>query len=52
MRQFAAASGVEAAEIEPGPDVVTDAQILEWIRDNSVNGYHAACSCESLRSLP
>lgn len=52
MRQFAAASGVEAAETEPGPDVVTDAQILEWIRDNSVNGYHAACSCESLRSPP
>ena len=52
LRQFAAATGVDSAETEPGPSVVTDAQILEWIRNNSVNGYHAACSCESLRSLP
>lgn len=52
LRQLAAASGVQAAEIEPGPDFVTDAQILDWIRDNAVNGYHAACSCEYLGLPP
>ncbi len=28
-------------EFSPGKDVVTDAQILGWIRNNSQTGYHA-----------
>ena len=31
LRQLAAELGIQAAEIQPGPDVVTDAQILDWI---------------------
>lgn len=50
LREFADASGVQAAETAPGPNVTTDAQILDWIRNNSVNGYHIACSCESFDS--
>lgn len=48
LREFAEASGVRVREVLPGPDVKSDAEIEQWVRDNAVNGYHAACSCESL----
>ncbi|RMZ10969.1 hypothetical protein D0860_03636 [Hortaea werneckii] len=46
LREFAEASGVRVREVLPGPDVKSDAEIEQWVRDNAVNGYHAACSCK------
>lgn len=33
-------------EYHPGPDVKTDAQILEFIRDNVMTLWHASCTCK------
>ena len=32
-------------EFSPGKHVETDAQILDWIRNNSQTGYHAMGTC-------
>ncbi|KAE8373501.1 hypothetical protein BDV26DRAFT_285071 [Aspergillus bertholletiae] len=45
LRQFAEATGVRVKEILPGRDIVTDAEILDWVRNNAVNGYHASSTC-------
>ncbi|TVY81242.1 Cyclase atC [Lachnellula suecica] len=45
LRQFAEASRRHIRESNPGSDYTTDSQILEWIQNNGVNGYHAACTC-------
>ncbi|KAB8229592.1 GMC family oxidoreductase [Aspergillus alliaceus] len=45
LRQFAEESGVRVKEVQPGHDVVTDAEILEWVRNHAVNGYHASSTC-------
>ncbi|KAF2501072.1 alcohol oxidase [Lophium mytilinum] len=45
LRELARATGVWVSEVEPGPDVVTDAQILEWVRKKADNGYHASSTC-------
>ena len=37
-------TNVVAAEMRPGADIRTDAQIAAWIRDNAW-GHHASCSC-------
>ncbi|KAI6826156.1 alcohol oxidase [Hortaea werneckii] len=47
LREFAEASGVRVREVLPGPNVKSDAEIEQWVRDNAVNGYHAACSCKT-----
>ena len=33
-------------EVRPGPDVQTDEEILEFVRDNAVTGYHPTCTCK------
>lgn len=45
LRSFATASGVQLSEYTPGSNYTTDAEILGWVRDHAVNGYHAACTC-------
>nr|AUZ97941.1 glucose-methanol-choline oxidoreductase [Aspergillus terreus] len=45
LRQIAEATGVRVKEVLPGPEVVSDAEILEWVRNNAVNGYHASSTC-------
>lgn len=37
--------GVRRAELDPGPDVQTDADILAWLRNNAGTEYHPACTC-------
>jgi choline dehydrogenase len=39
---FAAFSG---GEISPGPGVVTDEQVLDWVRRDGETAYHPSCSC-------
>ncbi|KAF2814507.1 alcohol oxidase [Mytilinidion resinicola] len=45
LRELARATGVWVSEVEPGPNVVTDAEILEWVRKKADNGYHASSTC-------
>lgn len=45
LRQIAEATGVRVKEVLPGPEVVSDAEILEWVRNYAVNGYHASSTC-------
>ncbi|KAF2795104.1 GMC oxidoreductase [Melanomma pulvis-pyrius CBS 109.77] len=42
LRTLSKATGVHVREVQPGPAVVTDAQLLEWVRAHAVNGYHAS----------
>ena len=46
VREWVDASGIAIEEYEPGADVGTDAQIVEWIRDNGSLIYHPTSSCE------
>lgn len=46
IRQFGEATGVRIRESAPGLEVGTDEQILEWVRNHAVNGYHAGSTCE------
>ena len=32
-------------EVQPGPDVLSDAQIDRWVRQNAESAYHPACTC-------
>ena len=32
-------------ELEPGPDVQTDAELDAWIRQNGESAYHPSCTC-------
>lgn len=41
---FTNQSGLHAEEIVPGPQVQTDEQLEQWMRDTSW-GHHASCSC-------
>jgi len=34
-----------AAEHEPGPQAVSDAALLEYIRDKGFTIYHPSCAC-------
>ena len=34
------------AEVRPGPDAQTDEEILEFVRDTAVTGYHPTCTCK------
>ena len=48
-RQFASASAMEryrGAEFLPGEDVVSDADLVHYIREFSTTIYHLACSCK------
>jgi len=48
MRSIAEARAMDALrgdEFSPGRHVETDAQILDWIRNNSQTGYHAMGTC-------
>lgn len=33
-------------EVQPGPSVQTDAQILKYIQDSAYQNWHAACTCK------
>jgi choline dehydrogenase len=48
-RDFFAAKALQpvliGGEYYPGPGVATDAQILEWIRNNLMTVWHASCTC-------
>lgn len=33
-------------ELEPGPDVQTDAEIDAWVRQNADSAYHPSCTCK------
>jgi choline dehydrogenase len=33
-------------EVMPGPDVQSDEEILDWVRDTAVTGYHPSCTCK------
>jgi len=46
LRELARATGVWVRESQPGPDVVTDEELLEWVRGHAVNGYHASTTCK------
>ncbi len=39
---FAAFDG---GEVSPGPDVITDAQILDWVRRDGETALHPSCTC-------
>lgn len=47
IREWANATGNAIAETIPGPQVQTDAQILDYLRQSSTFIYHAACTCKS-----
>lgn len=38
-------SAFDAGEISPGPDVRTDAEILEWVAADSETALHPSCTC-------
>jgi choline dehydrogenase len=38
-------SEYSSGEISPGPDVQTDEQILEWVRQDGETAYHPSCTC-------
>jgi choline dehydrogenase-like flavoprotein len=48
-RDFFAAKAIQpvliGGEHTPGPSVSTDAQILQWIRNNVMTVWHASCTC-------
>jgi choline dehydrogenase len=48
-RDFFATKAVQpvliGGEYYPGPSVATDAQILQWIRNNLMTVWHASCTC-------
>ncbi len=33
-------------EIQPGPDVRADGDIIEWVRNNAESAYHPSCTCK------
>ena len=35
----------DAGELQPGPQVGSDQEILEWVCNNAETAYHASCSC-------
>ncbi|MEN9825238.1 MAG: choline dehydrogenase [Pseudomonadota bacterium] len=39
---FAPFSG---GEISPGPEVATDAEVLDWVRKDGETAYHPSCTC-------
>ncbi|KAI4201024.1 MAG: hypothetical protein LQ346_002266 [Caloplaca aetnensis] len=45
VREWVDASGIAIEAYEPSVDVMTDAQIVEWIRDNGSLIYHPTSSC-------
>ena len=47
IREIAAASGLVESEYQPGANISTSADILDWLRNNMSLIYHAASSCES-----
>ena len=47
IREIAAASGIVESEYEPGANVSTQADILQWLKNNMNLIYHAASSCKS-----
>ncbi|KAL8832584.1 MAG: hypothetical protein Q9170_004828 [Blastenia crenularia] len=47
IREIAAASGIVESEYQPGANVSTRADILEWLRNNMNLIYHAASTCGS-----
>ena len=46
IRDIAAASGIVIAEVAPGQAVQSDAEILEWLKENSSLLYHASATCK------
>lgn len=46
IREIAKYSGVVVEEVAPGPNVQSDADVLQWIRDNGSLVYHASATCE------
>ena len=36
----------DAGEMSPGPDVVTDADILEWVARDAETALHPSCTCK------
>jgi choline dehydrogenase len=51
LRTLSIETGVHVREVQPGPDVITDAQLLEWVRNHAVNGYHASSTSKSVLTL-
>ncbi len=47
IREIAAASGIVESEYQPGANVSTHAEILDWLRNNMNLIYHAASTCKS-----
>lgn len=45
IREIAKYSGVVVEEVAPGPNVQSDADVLQWIRDNGSLVYHASATC-------
>jgi choline dehydrogenase len=35
-----------AGEISPGPEIVTDEQIIDWVRRDGETAYHPSCTCK------
>ena len=35
-----------AEEVRPGPDAKSDEELLEFVRDTAVTGYHPSCTCK------
>ena len=45
IAQAPALDALRGAEFSPGKEVASDAQVLEWIRNNSVTAYHPIGTC-------
>ena len=41
-----ALSGYDGGEISPGPDVETDAEILDWVAKDGETAYHPSCTAK------
>lgn len=49
MREVVAQPALEpfnGGEIQPGPDVRADGDIVEWVRNNAESAYHPSCTCK------
>ena len=46
VREWVAASGIMINEYQPGSQVQSDSDILEWIKNNANLIYHASASCK------
>lgn len=52
IREIAAASGIVESEYQPGANVSSQADILDWLKNNMNLIYHAASSCKLTALFP